>query len=97
MAQRAGLIADVSAQLRDILARHGASLRTTFAAFDVDSSGTISRSEFHNGMRQLSVDVSDRDTDAVSDLPCPCNVRREGRAIPCSWRAITCDIRREGV
>ena len=30
----------------------------------------------------------------VSDLPC--NIRREGRAIPCNWRATPCNIRREG-
>ena len=32
---------------------------------------------------------------AVSDLPC--NIRREGRIIPCNWRVIPCNIRRKGV
>ena len=27
----------------------------------------------------------------------PCNIRREGRAIPCNWRVIPCNIRRKGV
>ena len=31
----------------------------------------------------------------VSDLPC--NVRRQGRAIPCNWRVLPCNIRRKGV
>ena len=32
----------------------------------------------------------------ASDLPC--NVRRDGRSIPCNWRAIPCNIiRRKGV
>ena len=31
----------------------------------------------------------------VSDLPC--NIRRGGREIPCSWRVIPCNIRRKGV
>ena len=39
-------------------------------------------------------------TDELSDggaSDFPCNIRREGRAIPCNWRAIPCNVRRKGM
>ena len=51
---------------------------------------TLNKTQTPTTTAIASVDTKVQANSLVSDLPC--NVRREGRVIPCNWRAIPCDV-----
>jgi Ca2+-binding EF-hand superfamily protein len=61
---RTGMIALVFG----IQSRSAMDLRAVFQSFDVDLSGSISRSEFHLAMGKLAPDLTNEDVDRLFDL-----------------------------
>ena len=57
------LVTALSEQVKQQMRSHGANLEVTFAAFDGNRDGTVSRREFEDGLRKLNVVMDGREID----------------------------------
>ena len=61
--------------------------------FFVTNNAAATRVELQAKLRSKGIEA---DVSEIFGAGLPCNIRREGRAIPCNWGVIPCRIRRKG-